>query len=677
MAPFVSSAYGLYTDYPPFSPIGPGWAFDDWWFRGASTRASPPADGQVSHLPAGGTLQLEIACHIAFSTLGGNPSNNVACPNNNGAYHSGDPSAAIDYSLLSGCALAIADVTDISQVTVDNLAVFSVQKECVWQRNTVFNVPAAMPPCTGAYCICAWLWEPQNGTGNFYQTPFRCDVTGSPVGATPIQTPLINPTYCGDGSACAIGAKRPVYFFNNDYSNVQWMGNYLRPGYHSSWSFNDGAQNDIFMTAAQAANYHPTPATLAPAPAQTTYPLSTDLALNAVASASSSASTQPASAAVDGVFGGYYNTNGKNTGNASAEWSSSSQGVGAWLTLTWTMPVSISQVVVYDRINLDDHCKAFTLTFGDGSVQSFGNMNNDGSATAVTVPTVSTSTLKWTCTAVSAFTGNVGLSEIQVYSALRPGDIELRPFVIDQPCVFLQHHCIICSGFFECFFHPPDLHSAHVGRDQLLLNEQCCPYNHLGNPKRRGPQQHCYQRQSVELPVVVYYLNPGFFKQIEYRPGYDLLLLEYLDQTVSVVEHLNQTGRVLVSFIPVTTSICIAGGRVCVPATTTSTVTATACPTSSSSSSSPSTTPTPQANIAVVVNAKAGAAVKAPILKTPVINVKANAVVANIKANAAVKVGRSDSRLTSKAKRDQQLAREAAVRRSLLWTKKVHDMGDI
>lgn len=40
-------------------------------------------------------------------------SNNVACPGNSGAYHSGDPSQAVDTTLLAGCALAIADVEAI------------------------------------------------------------------------------------------------------------------------------------------------------------------------------------------------------------------------------------------------------------------------------------------------------------------------------------------------------------------------------------------------------------------------------------------------------------------------------------------------------------------------------------------------------------------------------------
>ena len=76
---------------------------------------------------------------------------------------------------------------------------------------------------------------------------------------------------------------------------------------------------------------------------------SNDIALSATASASSSAPGQPASAAIDSVVGGYLPTGG----DVSKEWSSNRQGAGAWLQLVWPNPVSISSVVLYDRINLD------------------------------------------------------------------------------------------------------------------------------------------------------------------------------------------------------------------------------------------------------------------------------------------------------------------------------------
>lgn len=57
-----------------------------------------------------------------------------------GAYHSGTPGGAVDDSMLSGCALGIADVDEIGKVTMDNLAIFSVQQQCVKSRMTEFEV---------------------------------------------------------------------------------------------------------------------------------------------------------------------------------------------------------------------------------------------------------------------------------------------------------------------------------------------------------------------------------------------------------------------------------------------------------------------------------------------------------------------------------------------------------
>lgn len=79
------------------------------------------------------------------------------------------------------------------------------------------------------------------------------------------------------------------------------------------------------------------------------YPLNTDLALSAVATASSFSEGSPPSAANDGVINGYFSLNGVDTGNDTAEWSSNGEQQGAWLLLTWQTAVTISSVVMYDR----------------------------------------------------------------------------------------------------------------------------------------------------------------------------------------------------------------------------------------------------------------------------------------------------------------------------------------
>ncbi|GAA5903087.1 uncharacterized protein JCM6883_002690 [Sporobolomyces salmoneus] len=235
----------------PANPIGPDVKVqNDWWFRGPESRALKPQKDSVMTLPAGGKVEIEIACNVAFTSYGVAPSNRsdplAACPGNSGAFHSGVPDEAVDDRLLSGCALAIADKDNIEEVGWDDLVVFSVNQRCVRDRVTTFEIPDQLPKCTGDKCICGWFWLANNGTGNFYMTGFDCSVEPTPRSA-PILPP-VDPEFCpSTNSTCSPtkGAKRPIYAYNSP-SNVVWQGNDNRPGYHDSWSFFDGAQNDIF-----------------------------------------------------------------------------------------------------------------------------------------------------------------------------------------------------------------------------------------------------------------------------------------------------------------------------------------------------------------------------------------------------------------------------------------------
>ncbi|GAA6060598.1 hypothetical protein JCM10212_004577 [Sporobolomyces blumeae] len=430
MSPWLPSMYGVGPNFAydagnPVDPIGPGWTTqDDWWFRGPNYRALKPQSNVATALPAGGSLTLEIACHVAWTSYGWSttePGSALdACPGDNaGPYHAGDPlSTEIDENLISGCALAIADVEDIEDVTMDNLVVFSVNHNCIKQKMTTFEIPAKMPKCTGSNCICSWHWLANNGTANYYQTGFNCTVTGSPADATAIAPPS-DPVFCKNNpSSCTTGAKRPIYAYNYP-SNVPWIGNNDRAGYHASWSFpNDGAQNDIFLAAGQVANasksdqptganpYFGTPVGAGGAP---------DLALNVATVDSSSASFgQGPWHAVDGWAGGY---NEQGTGNENQEWASNGQGVGAWLNLAWSSPVTFNQLVVFDRPNLDDQVTAANVSFSDGSFVAIGALENSGLATYFNFSTpVTTSSLRFTVTGVSSSTSNVGLSEIEIYS---------------------------------------------------------------------------------------------------------------------------------------------------------------------------------------------------------------------------------------------------------------------
>ncbi|BGP27594.1 hypothetical protein JCM10295v2_006567 [Rhodotorula toruloides] len=236
--------YGVGTgfDYDagdPVVPLDPGVQdMDEWWFRGPQARALKPQNGSVMELPAGGTAAVEIACNVAWTSYGSrttNPSDLLsACPDNYGAYHTGDPTGPLDDDLLSGCALAVAYKSDIDEVGWDDLVVFSTNQTCVRQKVTTFD----------SGCLHVQKEDASAPAG------FDCTFTHvNPSLSRPLLSP-VDPVFCPAGNTTckpAHGAKRPLYAYNSP-SNVVWEGNDARPGYHASWSFTlDGAQDDIFQ----------------------------------------------------------------------------------------------------------------------------------------------------------------------------------------------------------------------------------------------------------------------------------------------------------------------------------------------------------------------------------------------------------------------------------------------
>ncbi|KAF9009666.1 hypothetical protein BDQ17DRAFT_1406668 [Cyathus striatus] len=188
------------VDLNTASPVTPLYQLskNDWWFHHINGCDNfPPADGDFLELPAGGDFTVEIASNRAKTTL-----------SYNGIYTSDWPDGSTypeDYnvpscitspnmhtqnqSMAAGTAFAISYVSDIKQVTPDNLAVFSVRYHTPWKRVTSYSVPAAMPACPDGGCICAWGWVP-NGCGqpNIYHQAFKCKVTGA-TSTAPVASP--------------------------------------------------------------------------------------------------------------------------------------------------------------------------------------------------------------------------------------------------------------------------------------------------------------------------------------------------------------------------------------------------------------------------------------------------------------------------------------------------------
>jgi hypothetical protein len=140
---------------------------------------------------------------------------------------------------------------------------------------------------------------------------------------------------------------------------------------------------------------------------------STDLAPAAVVTASSenTGDNQLAANVVDGTIDGY-------PGDWTAEWATQGCAAGAWLQLTWSAPVTLDHVVLFDRPNANDQITSATLAFSDGTTVPVGELANDGSATTVSFSRRTTTSVKLLITGVSATTGNVGLAEIQAWTAV-------------------------------------------------------------------------------------------------------------------------------------------------------------------------------------------------------------------------------------------------------------------
>lgn len=149
-------------------------------------------------------------------------------------------------------------------------------------------------------------------------------------------------------------------------------------------------------------------------PIATSSPTPSPILQNIAPSATVTASTQNTSTnqlavkAIDGVIDGY-------PGDYTKEWATLGEKNGAWLNLNWNNSYVVSQIVLYDRPNLNDQVTGGTINFSDGTSISTGSLNNNGSATTLNFSAKTINALKFTVTSVSSTTQNIGLSEIQIY----------------------------------------------------------------------------------------------------------------------------------------------------------------------------------------------------------------------------------------------------------------------
>lgn len=125
---------------------------------------------------------------------------------------------------------------------------------------------------------------------------------------------------------------------------------------------------------------------------------------------SSQLSTSRGTKAIDGVISGYPTDETK-------EWSTNAGKAGSWIKLTWSSPVTVNRIVLYDRPNLDDQVLSGTLTFSDGSTLAVGALDNAGGPITIAFDPKTITSVQFTVNSVSVNTYEVGLAEFEVYTS--------------------------------------------------------------------------------------------------------------------------------------------------------------------------------------------------------------------------------------------------------------------
>ena len=141
------------------------------------------------------------------------------------------------------------------------------------------------------------------------------------------------------------------------------------------------------------------------------------------ASSEQSASGQSAPAAVDGVIAG-------DPLDADREWVPKDYSAGAWLSLSWTAPVTISRVRLYDRPSPIDNILSGILLFSDGSSVAVPALPQNGAGLMLDFDP---KTVTWLKLRIERAQGkNPGLAEIEVFGVSRPNP-SILPQIVDGP----------------------------------------------------------------------------------------------------------------------------------------------------------------------------------------------------------------------------------------------------
>jgi LmbE family N-acetylglucosaminyl deacetylase len=132
----------------------------------------------------------------------------------------------------------------------------------------------------------------------------------------------------------------------------------------------------------------------------------TNIAGLATVTVSSENPPQLGMSAVDGFIEGY-------PSYQNWEWVTNGELAGAWINLAWLNPITISQVVLYNRQTLVEDVLSGHLTFSDGTTVAVGQLPINGNPYLVSFPPKTVTSMQFTVD--NAVGQNIGLTEIEVY----------------------------------------------------------------------------------------------------------------------------------------------------------------------------------------------------------------------------------------------------------------------
>jgi len=240
--------------------------FNDWWMHGPKTLSDPPPADAITQLPAGGTIDFEIATNKAFTTMGrglwhhpGKSSRVPPDPWENTGSEWPSNLHSPKRTDVAGCSLGITYKSNINDVKPDDFVIMSVVKDCPARALQAFDIPY-LPACPNDKCICAWFWIHNSigGTDQMYMTPFQCNVTnaskrviGKPV--APIRCDnkppcYLYPDFGNYTNGICNKPLLPMYWANKEGMNMPNPTNaQCAPIYSKEYGYPDGAQHQIFV----------------------------------------------------------------------------------------------------------------------------------------------------------------------------------------------------------------------------------------------------------------------------------------------------------------------------------------------------------------------------------------------------------------------------------------------